>query len=48
MTEIQSYVVDALFFGYLTLLQPVKLILNIPEIIQSFSQYAKLKYYKLQ
>ena len=29
-------------------LQPIKLKLNIHNIIRDYSQYAKLKYYKLQ
>ena len=48
LMEIQSYVVEALFKPYFKVLQPVKLTLDIPEIIQSYSRYAKLKYYKLQ
>ena len=30
----------------LKVLQPIKLICNVPQIIQSYSRYAKLKYYK--
>ena len=48
LMEIQSYVVEASFWRYFKVLQPMKLILNIPEIIRSYSLYAKLKYNKLQ
>ena len=44
----ESYVVEALFLRYFKLLQPIKLILNIHEIIRGYSWYAKLKYYELQ
>ena len=43
-----SYVVEALFWRYFKVLQPIKLILNIPEIIGSYSRYTKLKYYKIE
>ena len=46
--EIQSYVVEALFLGYFKELEPIKLILNIHEIIRDYYLYAKLKYYKLK
>ena len=45
LTEIQSYVVEALFLHYFKVLQPIKLILCEPEIIRSYSLYAKLKYF---
>ena len=48
LTEIQSYVVEALFECYFKVLQPIKLILNIHEIITGYFWYAKLKYYELQ
>ena len=46
--EIQSYVAEALFYRYFKVLQPIKLILNIHEIIRGYSWYAKLKYNELQ
>ena len=48
LTEIQSYVGVALFKRNFKVLQPIKFILNVPNIIQSYSLYAKLKYNKLQ
>ena len=48
LTEIQSHVAEALFLRYFEVLPPMKLILNIPEIIQSYSLYVKLEYHKLQ
>ena len=48
LTEIQSYVVKALLSRYFKVLQPIKLVLNIHEVIRSYSWYAKLKYYMLQ
>ena len=48
LREMQSYVALALFYGYFKVLQSIKLILNISEIIKSYSWYAKLKHYKLQ
>ena len=43
LTEIQSYIVEAVFLRYFKVLQHIKLILNIPQIIRSYSQYTKLK-----
>ena len=43
LTEIQSYVVEALFERNFKVLQPLKLILNISEIKRGYSLYAKLK-----
>ena len=34
--------------AYFKVLQPIKLILNIHEIIRGYSRYAKLKYYELR
>ena len=49
LTDIQSYVVEALFQRVFSkVLQLIKLILNTPEIKQSYSRYAKLKCFKLQ
>ena len=46
--KIKSPVVEALFECYFKVLQPIKLILNIPKTIRSYPRYAKLKYDKLQ
>ena len=43
-----KFVVEALFLRNFKVLQPIELILNILEIIESYSWYAKLKYYMLQ
>ena len=40
LTEIQSYVVEALFLRYFKVIQPIKLILNIHKIIRDYSRYA--------
>ena len=36
LAQIQRYVVEALFKRYFKVLQPIKLILNIPKIIRSY------------
>ena len=48
LTEIQSYVVEALFYHYFKVLQPIKLIQNIHEGIRGYFLYVKLKYYELK
>ena len=47
LTEIQNYVVKALFLRYFKVLQPIKFILNIHKIIRGYSWCGKLKYYEL-
>ena len=39
LVELQSYVVELLFEHFFTVLQPIKLILNISKIIRSYSRY---------